>query len=360
MLATSYQTKESTAVLINERIVINVSGMYFETWSYTLNRFPNTLLGNPIKRKRFFDYVHNEYFFERHRQSFEAILFYYQSNGRFLNRPNTVSPETFFEEIVFFELGVDAIDKYKKDEGFLIDKQANIRDLPRNPVQRYIWMLFEQPQSSIFSRIIAIISVVIIIVSIALFCVETLPDVKNKRSASNSHHHISVMSSSSSSSISSSTALALINSQAAGSSNSRIIDEFFVIETVCTVWFTIELVMRFISAPNKLKFTKQLGNIIDLLSILPYFVETFTESSYKLSMLRIIRLVRVFRVFKLARHFKGLQILAHTFKSSANELLLLVFFLIVGVVLFSSFVYFVEMDHPKTFVISLPLSRSHF
>ena len=98
---------------------------------------------------------------------------------------------------------------------------------------------------------------------------------------------------------------------------------------------------------------KQFGNIIDLLSILPYFME-ITETSSKFAILRIIRLVRVFRVFKLARHFKGLQILAHTFKSSANELILLMFFLIIGVILFSSIVYFIEMDHPKSDFNSIP------
>ena len=90
---------------LNEKVVINVSGMHFETWTWTLGRFPNTLLGNPSRRRRFFDFKNNEYFFERHRQSFESILYYYQSNGRFLHRPLNVSSEVFFDEIVFFELG---------------------------------------------------------------------------------------------------------------------------------------------------------------------------------------------------------------------------------------------------------------
>lgn len=51
--------------LPNERIVINVSGLYFETWSLTLSRFPNTLLGDPFKRKKYFDFRNNEFFFER-------------------------------------------------------------------------------------------------------------------------------------------------------------------------------------------------------------------------------------------------------------------------------------------------------
>lgn len=90
----------------NEKVVINVSGMRFETRLLTLNHFPNTLLGDPLKRKLFFDYINNEYFFERHRQSFESILFYYQSKGRFLIRPLNVSSEIFFDEIIFFQLGI--------------------------------------------------------------------------------------------------------------------------------------------------------------------------------------------------------------------------------------------------------------
>ena len=93
---------------VNEKVVINVSGMHFETWTWTLNRFPNTLLGNPFKRRKYFNNFSNEYFFERHRQSFESILYYYQSNGKFLIRPLSVSSEVFFDEIVFFELGKSA------------------------------------------------------------------------------------------------------------------------------------------------------------------------------------------------------------------------------------------------------------
>jgi hypothetical protein len=73
----------------SERVVINVSGLKFETQLQTLNNFPRTLLGNPNRRVRFFDPLRNEYFFDRNRPSFDAILYYYQSNGR-LRRPNHV------------------------------------------------------------------------------------------------------------------------------------------------------------------------------------------------------------------------------------------------------------------------------
>lgn len=69
-----------------ERVVINVSGLYYETYLRTLNQFPNTLLGNPQKRNKFYNPQRDEYFFDRNRPSFDAILYYYQSGGR-LRRP---------------------------------------------------------------------------------------------------------------------------------------------------------------------------------------------------------------------------------------------------------------------------------
>ena len=60
------------------KIVINVSGLRFETREETLQSFPDTLLGNSIMRRRHYDPVHKEYFFDRNRPAFDAILHYYQ------------------------------------------------------------------------------------------------------------------------------------------------------------------------------------------------------------------------------------------------------------------------------------------
>ena len=63
---------------LGERVVINVSGLRFETHVQTLDQYPDTLLGNIEKRNRFYDPLKNEYFFDRNRPSFDAILYYYQ------------------------------------------------------------------------------------------------------------------------------------------------------------------------------------------------------------------------------------------------------------------------------------------
>ena len=43
----------------------------------------------------------------------------------------------------------------------------------------------------------------------------------------------------------------------------------------------------------------------------------------------------ILRLFKLTRHSPGLKILIHTFKASSKELMLLIFFLILGMVVFA-------------------------
>ncbi|CAF1180465.1 unnamed protein product [Rotaria magnacalcarata] len=325
-----------------ERVVINVSGLKFETQLQTLNNFPRTLLGNPSRRIRFFDPLRNEYFFDRNRPSFDAILYYYQSNGR-LRRPNHVPIDVFTEEIKFFELGEDAFNKFREDEGFIKEEE---RILPKPEVQRKVWLLFEYPETSQWARVIAIISVTVILMSIVIFCLETLPKFKRYRvrPADNTSYD--------------SSRLTIEEDDIP-----ELTEPFFIIETCCIVWFSFELLVRLFSSPMKLVFLKSMMNIIDIVAIVPYFITLFTilaeekaksNQAMSLAILRVIRLVRVFRIFKLSRHSKGLQILGQTLRASMQELALLIFFLFIGVILFSSAVYFAEQGEPESFFKSIP------
>lgn len=337
---------EKTTFNRQERIVVNVSGLRYETQLKTLSQFPETLLGNAERRNRYFDPLRNEYFFDRNRTSFDAILYYYQSCGK-LRRPVSVPLDVFLEEIKFYDLGENAIEKFREDEGFIKEEE---RVLPENNVQKQIWLLFEYPESSMAARCIAIISVVIILLSIVTFCLETLPEYK----------HYKVVNAT----IIKGNAYVLTE-QIKEDDVPKFNEPFFVIETACIIWFTSELLIRFASSPDKLTFFKNIMNLIDIMAIVPYFITLGTviaddqESSgnnqaMSLAILRVIRLVRVFRIFKLSRHSKGLQILGQTLKASLRELGLLIFFLIIGVVLFSSAVYFAEADSDQTYFKSIP------
>ena len=59
-----------------------------------------------------YQFRRNEYFFDRNRPSFDAILYYYQSGGR-LRRPVNVPLDVFSEEIKFYELGEQATNKFR-------------------------------------------------------------------------------------------------------------------------------------------------------------------------------------------------------------------------------------------------------
>lgn len=82
------------------------------------------------------------------------------------------------EEIRFFELGEDAIQKFKEDEGFGNGTNADER-MPSDERMKQLWLLFEHPESSILARIVAVISVLVIAISVITFCLETLPRFKH-------------------------------------------------------------------------------------------------------------------------------------------------------------------------------------
>ncbi|XP_035008108.2 potassium voltage-gated channel subfamily A member 10 [Hippoglossus stenolepis] len=335
----------------DEKVVINISGLMFETQLSTLNKFPDTVLGNPMKRVNFFDPMKNEYFFDRNRPSFDGILYFYQSGGR-IRRPANVPLDVFASEIVFYELGHDAMEQFREDEGFVKEPEVL---LPTNELQRQFWLLFEYPESSSAARSVALVSVFVIVISIFIFCLETLPEFRDD------HDVIPSLTQ-------------LINGSRDSSAPhpatkdimAYITDPFFIVETICIIWFCFEVGVRFVVCPSKSDFFNNIMNIIDIVSIIPYFVTLGTElattpdddmnssQNMSLAILRIIRLVRVFRIFKLSRHSKGLQILGQTLKASMRELGLLIFFLFIGVILFSSAIYFAEVDEPHTQFVSIP------
>jgi len=155
--------------------------------------------------------------------------------------------------------------------------------MPVNRHLRRVWELFEHPETSRAAFAVALFSVIMTLVSIVLFCVETLPRFQTTHCVDGEAPNFG--------------------------------DPFFVLETLCTMWFTVEAICRYIACPSKLDFWKDFKNVVDVMAVIPYYVTLFNvlstmscssaKSSASLSFLRVIRLIRV---FKLTKHSVGLQV----------------------------------------------------
>ncbi|OAF70258.1 Potassium voltage-gated channel protein Shal, partial [Intoshia linei] len=88
------------------RLQINVSGTIFHVNKYTLDWYPDTLLGSD-EREYFYDSENNQYFFDRDPDLFRYILNFYRTGK--LHYPRDVCVKLFDDEIGFFRILFDNI-----------------------------------------------------------------------------------------------------------------------------------------------------------------------------------------------------------------------------------------------------------
>lgn len=137
-----------------------------------------------------------------------------------------------------------------------------------------------------------------------------------------------------------------------------------IVEFICIAWFTLEYLIRLWACPSRCRFFKDTLNTIDLVAIFPFYIhliimEVASRNKFKhlgsvRKVVQMFRILRIVRIFKLARHSTGLLSLGYTFRRSYKELGLLMTFVAMGVILFSSLVYFAEKDENGKMFRSIP------
>ena len=305
-------------------LVINISGAIFEVNEDKLALFPQSLLGCPRKRQRYFDSQREEYFFDRHRQAFEGILFYYQNEGRLIY-PDNVPSQVFEEEVKFFMLPVE-LDSCQKLENVLLGDVNRSR--PQNVWQRTLWELFEFPSSSMAAKVLAILSQVIIVVSLAGSCLKTVDSLRPR--------HVVKQNSTS-------------NRSAAERETERTIfrdDRWFSFDLVCYSWFTLECAVRLLASPNKSEYFKLLPNCVDFATIVIFYLELTIKMTWSSArtLVSLLETLSTIRILKIARYSEAMRILVLTVASGMKDIGLLVTFGSTAVILGSSAVFFVELN----------------
>ncbi|CAF0875504.1 unnamed protein product [Adineta steineri] len=343
-------TEESVKPHVNNNngqsplITINVGGSRFQTYISTLELYPDTLLGNENKRKQYWNNEIQEYFFDRHRACFESILYYYQSNGR-LRRPDFVPIDTFLEEIEFFLLGEDATAQVHEIENIKIIQQVQ---LPRMLWRRYIWFYSEFPQYSTLGRVINIISMILTVLFCLALTIETLPTYNNRwNNICKEEFNKS------------------LNATSFPSCSALFTSPFFIIQTICAAFFTVEFLLRFISTPSYVSFIMEFFNWVDLCAIIPYFVLTGIELSSKnittnadvivgLRFFRILFFLRIFKIYLIFQRLKTLRNLSSTIKESLLDFAVMIVILTLISFLFGAAVYFAEVQSNGDVFDSIP------
>lgn len=356
------------------RVVLNVGGIRHETYKATLKKIPATRLSRLTEALANYDPVLNEYFFDRHPGVFGQILNYYRTGK--LHYPTDVCGPLFEEELEFWGLDANQVEpccwmtytqhRDTQETLAVLDRLDLDTDKPSDEeiarkfgmeeeylagtlscwqrVKPKIWSLFDEPYSSTAAKVIGVMSVFFICVSILSFCLKTHPNMR-----------VPVIKNITVHTSDSSVAWTLDKMQ----TNPH--DAFFYIECVCNAWFTFEIIIRFVASPSKLDFVRGAVNIIDFTATLSFYIDfTLQKLASHLEnadILEFFSIIRIMRLFKLTRHSAGLKILIQTFKASAGELILLVFFLVLGIVIFASLVYYAEriQSNPENDFNSIPL-----
>ncbi|KAI0923162.1 hypothetical protein AcV7_005749 [Taiwanofungus camphoratus] len=178
------------------------------------------------------------------------------------------------------------------------------------PWKRDLYMLLEQPTSSQSAFLVHILTTSLIVISAVVTILETIP----------SFHSISP-------------------------------SVWFGLETALVVLFTVEYIGRCVAhSASWVTFLRWFGSwfgVIDLLGILPYYVEIAlhqdTSTFFRFTILRTFRLLRVFRPFRYNNTLLlTIEVMYLSFRRSQHALLALAFFVLMVLIVFSTLLYFAE------------------
>ncbi|CAH1800499.1 unnamed protein product [Owenia fusiformis] len=428
----------------DEIITINVGGIRYEVTKKTLQRYPGTKLAKLNNDDAAYRKAKDEYFFDRHPGIFNTILNVYRTGE--LHMESDGCGEVLKHELMFWKVDKIAFEKCcagkfsenvgKKKQLLHFESKLNI--VPPNSVkpstetgsvikkgcwQRVrpkVWLFLDEPFSSMPAKIFGVWTTMVVLLSIATLCLETVPSLQQNMTSAEVAEVVGIPEDdlienyefefhdddyedspwemteyySEENTLDEKNASADVGSgedDANYNTTDYYTDEtastrdgitkkkikifgslhvknpvLDLIDNVLYIYFAVEFVVRFIFSPNKLKFLISVHTICDIFALLPgliLYVANLVdvENKYKISILdstRILLIMRIFRIFRLLKHSVAYQVIVYTLKASAKEVILMLGLLLLGMLVFASLMYFGEMmsGPGKSDIKSIPIA----
>uniref|UniRef100_A0A672JQH4 Potassium voltage-gated channel subfamily V member 2-like n=1 Tax=Salarias fasciatus TaxID=181472 RepID=A0A672JQH4_SALFA len=346
-----------------QNINLNVGGKVFQIPKQSAAQHPNTRIGSLAlctDRTKLLtlcdDYsVHkNEFFFDRDPAFFHHICHFYASGVLWIIRE--MCPINFEEEIEYwglslkdtqlccwmvFEEKVDEVKDNLKVERELmaeIETKYNeeyFKDMVFGDIRRTVWNIVENTYSSAMAKAFTVVSNLFVLFSIVAMSLNTVEELQTY----------------------------------------RINDKTYMewVEIITIVFFTFEYVIRLITTPNMTMFLKSALNFVDLVSVMPYFVQIIFEAfsdaedmnaqedlramarvSKVSHVLKVVKLLRIFRILKLARHSTGMRAFGFTLRQCYQQACCIFLFIAMGIFTFSALLHSAERETKESPISSIP------
>ncbi|XP_046559697.1 potassium voltage-gated channel subfamily C member 3-like isoform X2 [Haliotis rubra] len=320
---------------------INVSGKKFTIRKSVLLRFPQTKLGRLTEKWPEYNPEENEFFFDRNPKVMLSIFDLYRTGE--LHLPKNVCSFTVKTELDFWQIDesliseccwktytttlkakavIDVIERSLNEHPFVKTEELTTR--------QHFWMTMEFPQHSIVSKIWFTIYMLFVSMVVVIACLYTIPQLREPLREEDSHLE------------SDSILEMLLKSEMKGT--------IYSLDLACLVFFTVELLTKFVTCPEKKRFfTFGLNNMDTILALVMWaavildHIPAVEHVHTAHTVLRAMFCLNVLRIFHLGKSSNVMKLLLFTMKASLSAFCLLLVTLTMAVVIYATLVYFAEV-----------------
>ncbi|XP_054646496.1 potassium voltage-gated channel subfamily V member 2-like isoform X2 [Dunckerocampus dactyliophorus] len=342
-------------------VKVNVGGKVFHIPKQCAMNYPHTRIGSLatctdrtrlLKLCDDYSVKKNEFFFDRDPAFFHHICHFYASGELWVIRE--MCPIHFEEEIAYWGLSLkdtkrccwlvfeERVDEMKDNLKVERELMAEIEvkyddelfeDMAFGSVRKSLWNIVENPYWSIWAKAFSVLSNLFVLFSILAMSLNTLEELQIYQICGKTYMDW--------------------------------------VEIVTIVFFACEYLIRLATTPNIKLFVKSGLNFVDMVAVMPYFVQIIAEavmgtddaqedlgtlaSVSKLShVLKVVKLLRIFRILKLARHSTGMRAFGFTLRQCYQQACCILLFIAMGIFTFSALLHSAERETEDSPISSIP------